>query len=92
MSYLRQMVTQVAIKASKGEQWAVDFIANRYEGKPGQAPKRTASIEDVEQSIDEVETAALNAIAKAAEEKTNSTNTTNSTGTGNPSEGNETTD
>ncbi len=63
MSYLRQMVTQVALKAAKGDQWAVDWIGNRYEGKPGQAPKRTTSIEDTEQAIDQVEVATLNHLA-----------------------------
>lgn len=64
LSYLRKMVHQVAIKASKGEQWAVDWIANRYEGKPGQAPKRSTSIEEVEGQIDQVEVAALNRLTR----------------------------
>jgi len=60
VSFLRQMVTQVALKAARGEQWAVDFIANRYEGKPGQAPRKTTSIEQAEETINEVEVATLN--------------------------------
>jgi hypothetical protein len=64
ISYLRKMVIQVALKAAKGEQWAVDWIGNRYEGKPGQAPKRSTSIEEVESTIDQVEVAALNRLTE----------------------------
>jgi hypothetical protein len=69
VTLLRQMVTQVAIKASKGDQWAVEWIGNRIEGKPGQAPKRTTSIEEVEQAIDQVEVAALNRLTEPQDQE-----------------------
>lgn len=64
LTHMEGMVRQVAMRAAKGEQWAVAWVGDRIEGKPGQMAKRTASIEDVETTIDSAEVAALNKLLK----------------------------
>ena len=63
-TYMHGILKQVVIKASKGEQWAIDFIANRIEGKPGQVAKKTNSIEEIEAVITQVEKAALDKLVE----------------------------
>lgn len=59
-TYLQSIVRKVVEKAARGEQWAMLFVRDIVEGKPGQAPKRTQTIEDVEDAISQVELATLN--------------------------------
>ena len=59
-TYLQTIVRKVVEKAANGEQWAMLFVRDIIEGKPGQAPKRSQSVEDVEDTISQVELATLN--------------------------------
>ena len=59
-TYLQTIVQKVVEKAANGEQWAMLFVRDIIEGKPGQAPKRSQSVEDVEETITQVELATLN--------------------------------
>ena len=59
-TYLQTIVEKVVEKAARGEQWAMLFVRDIIEGKPGQAPKRTQSVEDIEETISQVELATLN--------------------------------
>jgi len=59
-TYLQSIVKKVVEKAARGEQWAMAFVRDIIEGKPGQAPKRSQTIEDVEDTISQIELATLN--------------------------------
>jgi len=54
-----KILRKVVLKAQTGEQAAIDFVTNRIEGKPGQAAKKTTTIEDVEKMISQAELARL---------------------------------
>jgi hypothetical protein len=66
-TYLQTIVQKVVEKAANGEQWAMLFVRDIIEGKPGQAPKRTQSVEDIEETISQVELATLNKFLEIGE-------------------------
>lgn len=57
-------------KALEGNQWAIDFVSNRIEGRPGNVAPERQSEADVEAELERVTVTRLNDLAAGIEEET----------------------
>lgn len=64
---LREAAEQLLSQAAAGEQWAIQYLADRLDGKPGQSVeiKQTRSLEDM--SLDELRSRVADLLAGDAQ-------------------------
>lgn len=64
VTYADTIAHQILKAAGSGHQWAIEYIRDSLEGKPGRAPAKSTDQQDVEEAIDQIEVSLLNKFAE----------------------------